>query len=1350
MYPSGKYIYHLLTIVSIVILGVLPIQEMAGQPCPAVIVRSIQPGLQSASVDWFVNHPSGTIYELEVTRISPTQQFFGQFETSSAPFTILNLEPGTEYRVRIRARCPSNTGNWSSPFSFTTHLLNGASCGMDIPLRLNNCNTVRQEFFIQTSGLNNQLGANIELLELKLLIRHARPDDLDIRLSSPSGVVVQIIRNYGLLQDDMGNVNAPDCSEPLSFSALSCTELSSPGIPLRGSVQPFESYTTFNDGSNPNGLWKLSICDRHNEDQGFLIGAELVFNTQACTPPDRIDIISLTGTRLDLRVQSSLLCGTSYIEVVPEGNTPGLGDEVGHPDNILVPVLCGIMDITIPDLVAGSRYTIYSRTQCAVTSYSDNDCGLEIQTLCEDPSLRSHFDLLAICEENCAVRCTLDPIWQNDTTQSLQWIIHTGPTPTSDTGPESDFFGLGNYIYVPASNPDCLEDGPARLLSECLHIGALTSDCHMQFSFHQFGIQSGSFTLEITTDGGLNWGSLFSRSGNLGNEWMTAYIDLSDYEHLTVQLRFSAQPEGPRGNIALDEILFFGNIDFAESEYTFYADKDGDGYGDPEEFIIVCFPIPPEGYVEDNTDCDDTNPEVNPGVEEIPCNLIDDNCSGVIDDAETDLIITGMNVFNATCVGVTDGSVQFDIQGGHAPYLIEIYQLDEAFSKDSLPVGTYAAVISDANGCQLLSDSFSVIAPQLLQVDVINLVNNSCVGLGDGTIVLGVNGGEAPYDFVWDDGLSGYQRDDLKEGVYRISVSDAQGCLEEIGPLMITAQNNIPVSLIELTDPGCADRSDGVIRLRINGDPTPYEFIWSNGIIGPTARFLSEGIYTVTISDTIGGCSVIKEYTLNAPEPISIEVNALDPASCFGSQTGRVSILVSGGTPSYSYLWSNGTNQYFTRNLNNVPAGQYQINVTDARNCSVVSAPIVIGSPASFMMDSLEIKHNNCLLSENGSITPHISGGTPAYQFFWSNGSQENQLQNLKSGNYILTITDQLNCKNIFTPIEIRNLNIPLNANISKIDHTKCFGDRIGKITASLEDGQAPFEFHWSTGLRNFTSERMDSIVQLNKGTYGVTITDAAGCFKSLPNIHLTGPDAPISYTVMDLNNITCNGDMDGTIQVSASGGTLPYLLQWNDGNTGNLLENLRSGSYRFTLTDANDCQFESTNISLTEPATIALNSSIQEENCATSEGSIAVNVSGGISPYDYTWTFQGDTLKTNSLQQIPCGVYHLTVMDFNGCVQDTTFYIGTTSASDLSFQEKDYKIYPNPFRHEIAISTNQTDEEKPVRIEILNSLGTTVFVQKDVYLPARLSIPSHLPSGWYAFKIIDGGKVWSQIRIKQ
>jgi len=356
----------------------------------------------------------------------------------------------------------------------------------------------------------------------------------------------------------------------------------------------------------------------------------------------------------------------------------------------------------------------------------------------------------------------------------------------------------------------------------------------------------------------------------------------------------------------------------------------------------------------------------------------------------------------------------------------------------------------------------------------------------------------------------------------------------------------------------------------------------------------------------------------------------------------------------------------------------------------------------------------------------------------------------LFNGFYILTITDELACRKIFPAIEITSTNTPLESDIIQLTGNQCHGDRNGKIVVRVNDGVAPYEFHWSTGRKVNLNSSTDSISGLLRGNYGLTVTDMEGCNAMLNPINVNGPQEPISYSLIEMDPIRCYGESNGRIRIQGLGGVPPYNIMWSNGDAGTVADDLAAGNYNFTLIDQNECLYESPLFNLTEPPPLRILANIfEEEACTDGLARINVNVDGGEAPYDINWLINGDTLNTFSLTNLFCDDYRMLLMDYRGCTLDTIFRIGTVNTHHIDFQQASIRIFPNPFQEHFLMDWDGYAGSRNIQIDIYNAIGVQVHSTVTNLLPVRVEPPAQLPPGSYIVRLTHDGRVSSKLILK-
>lgn len=594
---------------------------------------------------------------------------------------------------------------------------------------------------------------------------------------------------------------------------------------------------------------------------------------------------------------------------------------------------------------------------------------------------------------------------------------------------------------------------------------------------------------------------------------------------------------------------------------------------------------------------------------------------------------------NVSCLGGADGAVLASAIGGTPPYSFDWDHGPSVPLASGLAAGRYTVTVTDDNGCQ---DSISVTITQpatALTLSVAQLSAVNCFGRSDGVAYAVASGGDGPYTYSWSNGMSGDTVSALAAGSYVVTVTDSNGCQVTAGVNIGQPATALNVSAIVNSNVSCFGGSNGSATATTTGGTAPYTYAWSDGQTTATATGLVAGVYTVVATDA-NGCTDSSTVTITQPATaISLNTNVINNVSCYGGSDANAHVSYTGGTPPYSVAWSNGG---LSDTIVNIPAGTYSVIITDANGCTA-SDSVVITQPASALDASAAINSNvSCFGVPTGSATATATGGTSPYTFAWSNGAIGANQTGLTAGSYTVTITDANGCSDTATVVITQPASALSVAILSSTD-INCFGASTGTATAGGSGGTAPYTYAWSNGATGAT------ISNVAAGTYTVTVTDANGC-TSTANVTLNQPGSALTSTSTIVSQVTCFGGATGEAYVTYSGGTAPYSVLWNSGQTTDTISNITAGTYTVVITDANGCT-TSQSVVITQPASaLTLNAVVSNHvSCfGSNSGAGAANVSGGTAPYTYNWS-NGAT--SANISGLATGTYTVTVTDANGCV---------------------------------------------------------------------------------------------------
>jgi len=542
--------------------------------------------------------------------------------------------------------------------------------------------------------------------------------------------------------------------------------------------------------------------------------------------------------------------------------------------------------------------------------------------------------------------------------------------------------------------------------------------------------------------------------------------------------------------------------------------------------------------------------------------------------------------------------------------------------------GIYVCEVTDAIGC-ITTQSDTIKKPAAISPNV-TTTNISCNGSNDGTISFAPTGGVGPYSYTWAPSGAGSSSTNLGPGTYTITITDANGC-DSIVNETITQPPVLTLTMSQ-TNVLCNAACNGTGTVTPSGGTPPYIFHWSNGGVVPTIVFLCPGTYSVTVTDA-DGCSMLDSVVITQPPALSVSMASTNVSCALGSD-GTATLTVSGGTPVYSYSWSNGA---LTSAISGLSTGTYTVTATDANGCTIIdSVTIIQPTPISISMSSTNATCNGTC---DGTATATVSGGTPTYTYSWAPGGMTTSAVSALCGSstYTVTVTDADGCSQKAT-ITITQPT-PLLANASSTD-TKCPSSCDGTATSSPVGGTGPYTFLWSNGGVTPT------ITSLCAGSYTVHVTDAGGCTDSA----VVTVSSPTPITASAATAATNCGVCNGTITVTASGGTSPYSYSWSTGATTSTVTSMCAGIYTYTVTDADACTATFTVILNTTSGPTSATVKIANDSCfGQCNGFISLVPVGGTAPYMYSFNSGPLQASDTGLNLCP-GTYTIMIQDAAGC----------------------------------------------------------------------------------------------------
>jgi hypothetical protein len=425
---------------------------------------------------------------------------------------------------------------------------------------------------------------------------------------------------------------------------------------------------------------------------------------------------------------------------------------------------------------------------------------------------------------------------------------------------------------------------------------------------------------------------------------------------------------------------------------------------------------------------------------------------------------------------------------------------------NNLVGGTYTVVVTDAFGCTN-SQTATLLAVEPLVFSVTTLNAPTCNGYNDGSIALGVTGGNPGYNYSWNPtsvppnspiNLA------LKAGVYSVTVTDTKMCTL-VGEFTLTEPPVIQALVSEPTvSTGCFGSCDGIATVLVNYQTgSNFNFVWDNGSTDSMRLDLCTGLNTVTITETSAAqCFIIFEVNVTSPPQItadSIETS-IKNVSCFGDDDGSINVAPKGGNGGpYSFVWQAPVTST-SSSIQNLMPGMYVATITDSQGCTTeYEATVGQPDPMFVSIDATATLLISCFGENDGRLGVITTGGNPAnpggvqYTYVWSDGLNQigttNPIDMLAAGSYMVTVTDSKNCTGttmIPLPDPSRvlgdyKLGTPL----------QCYGDETTIAIDNIVGGQgAPYSYTIDFGVPldpTFTSN-------ITGGEHYITYIDQKNC----------------------------------------------------------------------------------------------------------------------------------------------------------------------------------------------------------------------------------------------------------------
>ena len=669
-------------------------------------------------------------------------------------------------------------------------------------------------------------------------------------------------------------------------------------------------------------------------------------------------------------------------------------------------------------------------------------------------------------------------------------------------------------------------------------------------------------------------------------------------------------------------------------------------------------------------------------------------------DLTVDQIVIDTLTFDPTCMGSDDGKIEIvDITGGDGDYHTTWF--GPGFTRygtvilDNLVAGAYTLLITDGNGC---ADTTTFdLEDGALAVDI-NKMPPVCSGQ-EGSVTLEVVGNPAgDFTWTWSDS-SGNTRtvlapspmtfSNLMPGDYYLTLSNGLCSIEDTISLGALKTLSIDIDPSTTTSTSCNGDRDGRIEVFASADinQSAFSFFWDqttmdSGIVTIEAAMnhsfvtgLPGGTYSLRVVD-LQGCEVSETFIVADPQPLEVDPQKLQrfigQPSCPDGQDGRIDLgfaeSVIGGTAfnppmgAYLFRWydvSEGRDSFINRSsrITDLPAGEYSVYVEDAKGCSDSTVFTLASGPSIFTVLDQE---NVCRGDSVAQLT--VSGDLAGNTILWSTGETTETISNLKQGVYTVSVTETSAMGNCTVVDSVQIIDPLVDVEIIRpmqfSPRSNCSEPDSGIIFNHMTNYSGPTDYVWTTLNDTITSGPFISVSQ--NGVYTFEVIDrVTGCiiYDSLVNAQF--PEQ-VSVNV-DTTNVSCNGDGNGSIVVSASGRGGLFDFAWSTGDSdlgvsSSMIQDLNPGSYDITVTEATDtsCTVPLT-LQIREPEvlTLSLDSTLtQDIRCfGDTDGQIGLIWEGGNQDAAPTIVWSaGGASNTLSAANLAAGTYDIVLTDSKGC----------------------------------------------------------------------------------------------------
>lgn len=608
-----------------------------------------------------------------------------------------------------------------------------------------------------------------------------------------------------------------------------------------------------------------------------------------------------------------------------------------------------------------------------------------------------------------------------------------------------------------------------------------------------------------------------------------------------------------------------------------------------------------------------------------------------------------------------DGSIQLFAAGGIGPFTYSLddvtYQSGNTFS--ALTDGTYTGWIQDSKGCKGSLAGIVVTRAAAVTASGVGANSGSCGNTG--SIQLYAGGGTPGYTYSINNITyqPGSLFNSLAPGTYTGWVKDTKGCTASTASIVIGTTAGSPITVTGTTHSASSCANNGSIQVFRTGGVGPFSYSIDDVTyqLSNTLGGLAPGTYTAWVKDATGCKGSLAGIVVTQSSAVSAVQQHTNTSSC--TFNGSITLNGVNGVPGYTYSLDDITYQA-GRAFSGLAAGNYTGWVKDASGCKA-SVPVTIGT--NTIVVTTYVTNASACGGTNGRIQLFRTGGTGPYTYS-INGityQSSNSFTGLTPAAYTGYVKDSYGCVGtLLVNVGPQSSTISLSSAPGSNVQAACSNAAITPITYAIGGGGTGATV---TGLpAGVTGSYSAGVFTISgtataTGTFNYTVSTTGTCSQVTATGTITAGTAPTA-TFVKTQVSSCGGGADGTITVTAAGGTPPYTYSWTGPGgftaTTAALTGLGIGDYTVIVSDAGTCSVTIPNITMLQVNPPAMTFTGTISGYCSPSGSITLFGNNGVGPY--TYSINGATYQSgNSFTNVAAGIYTGYVKDLRGCIGTRT-----------------------------------------------------------------------------------------------